>query len=212
MQTIVMYVSAAETLGVVRDSANAKNVASPTFVLACPVMLKMRLFPGLNNTDPYPLAEFANVDSWTFVMDSDFTSTTAYKLAVTGGITVYQQITVNFDAEVPDASGNSGLRVRVGTAWTSGTKIATAVVGEIWASNGTAWTRIAETSEEEMDAFTEVSIPITDMNTQELIAWLSNVESKTGLHGELVGFDLSDEQIFVLQVKNFTVRNRIYHG
>lgn len=52
----------------------------------------------------------------------------------------YNQIIVNADSEVPAAAAaNIGLRVLIGTAWTSGTKITTAVKGEIWASNGAAW-------------------------------------------------------------------------
>ena len=51
-------------------------------------------------------------------------------------------VTVNADASVPAASAaNYGYRVLIGTAWTSGTKIATAVKGEIWASNGSAWVK-----------------------------------------------------------------------
>ena len=53
---------------------------------------------------------------------------------------MYQQITVHTDPDVPTAAAaNIGLRVEIGTAWTSGTQIATAVKGEVYASNGTAW-------------------------------------------------------------------------
>lgn len=52
----------------------------------------------------------------------------------------YQQITVHADSDVPTAAAaNIGLRVEIGAAWTSGTQIATAVKGEVYASNGTAW-------------------------------------------------------------------------
>lgn len=54
----------------------------------------------------------------------------------------YQQITVHSDADVPAASAaNLGLRVLVGTAWSSGTTIATAAAGEVYASNGTGWVK-----------------------------------------------------------------------
>lgn len=53
-----------------------------------------------------------------------------------------RQITVNADSEVPAASAdNLGFRVKIGTAWTEGTKIVTAVVGEVYASNGAAWVK-----------------------------------------------------------------------
>lgn len=62
--------------------------------------------------------------------------------AVSVDIPTYQQIIVNSDSDVPAAaSGNIGLRVKIGTAWTSGTKIATAVKDEVWASNGSAWVK-----------------------------------------------------------------------
>ena len=54
----------------------------------------------------------------------------------------YQQITVHADADVPEASAaNLGLRVLVGTAWSSGTTIATAEAGEVYASNGIGWVK-----------------------------------------------------------------------
>lgn len=54
------------------------------------------------------------------------------------------QITeVDSDAEVPAASAdNKGRIVLIGTAWTGGTQITTAVKGEFWASNGTAWVKL----------------------------------------------------------------------
>lgn len=59
-------------------------------------------------------------------------------------VATYQQITVNSDSDVPAAAAaNIGLRVKIGTGWTGGTNIATAVVGEIWASNGAAWVKQA---------------------------------------------------------------------
>lgn len=59
-----------------------------------------------------------------------------------GAIDTTRQIIVNADADVPAASAaNYGYKVEIGTAWTSGTKITTAVKGEIWASNGSAWVK-----------------------------------------------------------------------
>ena len=47
---------------------------------------------------------------------------------------------MNADADVPAASAdNFGFCVKIGTGWTEGTKIVTAVAGEVYASNGTAW-------------------------------------------------------------------------
>lgn len=61
----------------------------------------------------------------------------------------------------------------------------------------------------ETTTFTEFVIPISTMNTEELAAWLGTAESKRGLTGELVGYDSDGNAVFVLQVENFTVRNRV---
>lgn len=57
--------------------------------------------------------------------------------------------------------------------------------------------------------YTEVSIPIPDTNTLELIEWLGNAKSKSGLSAELVGYDNDGNTVFILQLENFTVRNRL---
>jgi len=63
-------------------------------------------------------------------------------VAAPAPIPTYQQITVHADADVPAAAAaNIGLRVLIGTAWTSGTQITTAVKNEVWASNGSAWVK-----------------------------------------------------------------------
>lgn len=64
--------------------------------------------------------------------------------SVSSPVATYSQIIVNSDSDVPAAAAsNIGLRVKIGTAWTSGTKIVTAVKDEIWASNGSAWVKQA---------------------------------------------------------------------
>lgn len=63
-----------------------------------------------------------------------------HKVSIQGGTVPARQITVNADADVPAASAdNFGFCVKIGTGWTKGTKIVTAVAGEVYASNGTAW-------------------------------------------------------------------------
>ena len=68
---------------------------------------------------------------------------------------------------------------------------------------------ITETINEVEYVFTEFTIPISAMNTEELNTLLGKQESIATLNGELVGFDESGAEVFVLQVKGFTVRNRI---
>lgn len=64
-----------------------------------------------------------------------------YKATATvSGVTRNMEIVVAADANVPTASSdNIGLRVIIKTGWTGGTKISTAVAGEVWASNGASW-------------------------------------------------------------------------
>lgn len=55
----------------------------------------------------------------------------------------------------------------------------------------------------------EVAIPLLNTNSEALTAWLGKTESLTTLHGELAGYDDDANLVFLLQIKNFTVRNRI---
>lgn len=68
---------------------------------------------------------------------------------------------------------------------------------------------VTETINEVEYTFTEFTIPIRNMNTEELNTLLGTLESVATLNGELVGFDEGGNEVFVLQVKGFTVRNRI---
>lgn len=56
--------------------------------------------------------------------------------------------------------------------------------------------------------FTEVAMPISNMLTSELAAYMNAKETAT-IAGELCGFDNTGALVFILQVKNFTVRGRI---
>lgn len=58
-------------------------------------------------------------------------------------------------------------------------------------------------------SYTEVAIPMPHTNTVELINWMGDGKSKAGLIGELVGFDSDGKAVFILQVENWTVKNRI---
>src|SRR5574344_1219772 len=159
MQNTIFYVAANETLGVVKDYANAKTATPPTLVRGVEACLKMRLFANRDGTEPYPLASFLNIVSWQWAMDNDFNESTSYKLI----------------------GDNSNITVH----------------------------SVTETVDDEEIVYTEVTIPMPDMNTAELAAWLGIEKSKSGLHGELVGFDADAKQVFIVQIENFTVRNRI---
>jgi len=159
MQNTIFYVDAHETLGAVRDYANAKSATAPTLVRGIEACLKIRLFASDSGMEPYPISAFANVAAWAWAMDNDFNEATAYKLV----------------------GDNEDITVQ----------------------------SVTETIEGEEITYTEISIPITNMNTEELATWLGTDKSKTGLAGELVGYDTEARQIYILQIENFTVRNRI---
>lgn len=57
--------------------------------------------------------------------------------------------------------------------------------------------------------YTDIQIPITNMNSEALVEWLGTNKSMTGLIGELCGYDSTGASIFVLQIEGFTVRNRL---
>ncbi len=155
MQNIVFYVSAAQTLGAVRDYANAKKATPPTLTRDAEVFLKMRLFAGSNTSEPYPVESLGNIVFWQWVMDKDFDNSTKY---------ILQADNANISVATVEDNGHT---------------------------------------------YTEVGIPIPQMNTQELTAWMGSSNSKGGLIGELSGYDGDGKAVFVLQVENFTVRNRI---
>jgi len=159
MQNTIFHVAANETLGVVRDFANAKTIAAPTLVRGVGVCLKMRLFAKREGMEAYPIESFDGIASWQWAMDNDFNESTTYKL--------------------------------------TGDNAHISVAG------------IMELIDGEEVSYTEISIPIPDMNTEELATWLGAEKSKNGLHGELLGLDSTGSQVFIIQVENFTVRNRI---
>ena len=64
MQNTTFFVAANETLGVVRDYANAKTSAAPTLVRGVAVCLKMRLFAKREGLTAYPLAALSGIASW----------------------------------------------------------------------------------------------------------------------------------------------------
>jgi len=56
---------------------------------------------------------------------------------------------------------------------------------------------------------TDIKIPISNMNSEALVAWLGTEKSQSGLIGELCGYDAAGDSVFVLQIEGFTVRNRL---
>ncbi len=154
MQEIIIYVAANETLGTVRDHANAMDASPPTLALGASVRLRLRLFAASDADQAYDFESLSGVVSWQFAMDTDFDAATTHKI-------VADNAAITAD-EVVDGD----------------------------------------------ETFTEVAIPVSNMNTEELTAALGAAETLS-LNGELCGYDADAKLIFVLQIKGFTVRNRI---
>ena len=99
MQNTIFYVAANETLGVVRDYANAKNATAPTLVRGVEACLKMRLFAKSDGPEPYPLSAFENVVAWAWAMDNDFNEATSYKLVGDNADITVTTVTEEIDEE-----------------------------------------------------------------------------------------------------------------
>lgn len=166
MQKLLCYVNAAETLGVVRDSANAKNVTPPTLMRGVGAELHLRLFADAAGVTPVPIAQLQTMSSWAFHMDSDFDSDTPFKIV----------------------ADNSKI-----------------VVAEITETIGDEY----DYGEPMVYTYTDITIPLPDTNTEEMAEWLGKSESKSGLTGELIGYDADGAPQFILQIKNFSIRNML---
>jgi hypothetical protein len=57
--------------------------------------------------------------------------------------------------------------------------------------------------------YTQITIPMPTMETNELARWLGSEPVRSGLTGELTGFDSTGSPIYILQVEGFKIRNRI---
>ncbi|MDD4817288.1 MAG: Ig-like domain-containing protein [Victivallaceae bacterium] len=66
---------------------------------------------------------------------------------------------------------------------------------------------VTDTIEESERSYTEVTIPISAMDTEELAAAIGTAASIT-LGGELSGYDAAGAAVFLLQIDSLTVRNR----
>ena len=57
--------------------------------------------------------------------------------------------------------------------------------------------------------YTQITIPMPSMETNELARWLGSEPVRAGLTGELTGFDATGSPIYILQIEGFKIRNRI---
>lgn len=57
--------------------------------------------------------------------------------------------------------------------------------------------------------YTQITIPVTASDTCEVRAFLGFEESRSNLNGELIGWDKDGETVLVIQILDFTLRNRV---
>lgn len=99
MQETIFYVAAGETLGAVRDFANAKSAAPPTLVRGVSALLRMRLFAHRDGLEPYPLEALDGIVRWQWAMDTDFNEATAYKLQANTAYIGLAEVTDEIDGD-----------------------------------------------------------------------------------------------------------------
>lgn len=162
MQNLDIFATANSTVATVRDSANAKTVAAPMFVIGISTTITLTLFNSPDDLLPLPPSALAGITAWSFVFDDDFNSATDYKIVADNG-------NIHWTGALTDGATDE-----------NGDYIPT--------------------------VFT---IPIPNMNSVALQEWLGTAGSKSGLIGELVGYDSTGAFVFVLQIQGFTVRNRV---
>ncbi|MBE6370768.1 MAG: hypothetical protein E7055_01675 [Lentisphaerae bacterium] len=113
------------------------------------------------------------------------------------------------NAEGLDPYPVSALAAITSWQWQMDTDFTAATTRKIEADNSniTVGSVTVEIDDQEY-TYTEIAIPISNMLTEELVALMNGKES-TSIAGELCGFDGTGALVFILQVKDFTVRGRI---
>ena len=99
MQETIFYVAAGETLGSVRNFANAKSASPPTLVRGVSARLRMRLFAHCEGLEPYPLNTLDGIVRWQWAMDTDFNEATAYKLQADNASIGVSEVTDEIDGD-----------------------------------------------------------------------------------------------------------------
>ena len=99
MQETIFNVAAGETLGAVRDFANAKSAAPPTLVRGVSALLRMRLFAHRDGLEPYPLEALDGIVRWQWTMDTDFNEATTYMLQANNAYIEAPEVTDDIDVD-----------------------------------------------------------------------------------------------------------------
>lgn len=99
MQETIFYIAAGETLGSVRDFANAKTMPAPTLVRGVSALLRMRLFANREGVEPYLVEVLSGIVRWQWAVDTDFSEATAYKLQADNAAIEVASVTDEIDGD-----------------------------------------------------------------------------------------------------------------
>ena len=80
MKKHICYCAVDGARGEVRNRDNTAGAPPPELVMGLPCELRLRLFANCADTTPYPPAQLAEVVSWSFAMDNDFSPQSTVKL------------------------------------------------------------------------------------------------------------------------------------
>lgn len=195
MQELDIYAVANSSVGSVRDYANAQSAPLPTLVRGGQYLLRLHLWGEPDDLTPLDASVFQNVVSMAFAIDHDFNEATTPLILVTSGITVSGE-------GLPDGS-SSGSGSASGSVSGSGSASGSASGSQSGSQSGSGSGSGSGTKE------TIVTIPISNTNTDILKEYIGTQQAVVGLFSELVGRDANNDDIFVLQLQGFSVRNRI---
>lgn len=99
MQQLISYVSAASTLGVVKDYANVKSEEFPTLMRGVATELVLRLFANSDGLSPYPLDKLQSVAAWQWIIDKDWSAATAPLLTADNSLISVRSVTESIDSD-----------------------------------------------------------------------------------------------------------------
>jgi hypothetical protein len=159
MQSIILYVSASNILGTVRDFVNVRDVDVPMLMRGVSANLHLRLFASNEGIDPYPLKELSSIAKWQWSMDVDYNPDNGYLITADND---------NISVSTIECVINDTPRT-----------------------------------------YTEMVIPIPNMNTDKLASVIEGNNVLSDVIGELVGYSSEGKAIFALLIQGFSIYNKI---
>ena len=121
MKKHICYCAVDGARGEVRNRDNTAGAPPPELVMGLPCELRLRLFANCADTTPYPPAQLAEVVSWSFAMDNDFSPQSTVKLVAGNADIALAEVAEN---------GVSYTQITIPLPETSTTELAAALDGK----------------------------------------------------------------------------------